>query len=67
MTTPSRLEATLTIGFIGLTLGWMFMGVNTWNPEVADLSAALGLGGGVGAGAAAAWLMQRRGRRDERR
>lgn len=66
MTTPSRLEATLTIGFIGVTLGWMFMGVNAWNPEVADLSAALGLGGGVGAGATVAWLMHRRGREEDR-
>lgn len=64
---PSKLETTLTIAFIGLTLGWTFMGVNTWNPEVADLNAALGLGGGVGLGAAASWLVRhQRGREDGR-
>ena len=64
---PHRIEATLTVGFIGLTLGWMFMGVNAWNPQSADTAAAMGLMGGVGGGVAVSsmvrrWLEEKRGK-----
>lgn len=60
---PGRIETTVAVVFIGLTLGWMFMGVHQQNPSFADMNAAFGLAGGASLGAILGSVREYKGRK----